>query len=70
VWVGEYWINSTKLLKLAQLYAVYCTVVLMAFIILENLLIKKVFPIIILNNNKYSAHCTLSPVFFFKHFRN
>ena len=65
MWVGEHWINSTKLLKLAQLYPVYCTEVLMAFIILGNLLIKKVFPIIILNNNKYCGHCTLSCGFLF-----
>jgi hypothetical protein len=60
----EHWISSTKLLKLAQLYPAYCTVVLTAFIILENLVIKKVFPIIILNNNKYSGHCILSWFFF------
>jgi len=71
VWVGEHRISSTKLLKLAHLYPVYCTVVLIAFIIFKNLLIKKVFPMIILNNNKYSGHCTLSCIFFFsKHFRN
>ena len=34
---GRDWISSIKLLKLAQLYPVYCTMVLMAFIILENL---------------------------------
>jgi hypothetical protein len=56
---GELRISSTKLLKLAQLYPVYCTVVLVAFTISENLLIKKVFPMIILNLNKYSGivHC-------------
>jgi len=32
----------------------------MAVIVLGNLLIKKVFPVIILNNNKYSGPCTLS----------
>jgi len=37
----------------------------MAFIILGNLLIKKVFPMIILNNNKYCGHCTLSCGFLF-----
>ena len=61
---GEHWISSTKLLKVAQLYPAYCTVVLTAFIVLENLLIKKVFPLIILNNNKYSGHRTLSWFFF------
>jgi hypothetical protein len=61
--VGERRICSTNLLKLAQLYPVYCTVVRMAFIILGNLLIKKVFPVILLNNNKYSGHSTLSWVF-------
>ena len=61
---GEHWISSTKLLKLAQLYPVYCTVVLMAVSILGNLLIKKVLPVIILNNNKYSGPCTPSRVFF------
>ena len=60
---GERWINSTKLLKLAQLYPLHCTVVLMAYIILGNQLIKKVFPMIILNNNKCSGHCTVSWVF-------
>jgi len=63
--MGEHRINSTRLLKLAQLYPVYCRVVLMEYIILGNLLIKKVFPMIILNNNKYSSHCTLSWGFFF-----
>jgi hypothetical protein len=43
--------------------------VLMAFILSGNLLIRKVFPMIILNNNKYSGHCTLSWDFL-KHFRN
>jgi len=60
---GGHCISSTKLLKLVQLYAVYCTVVLTAVIILGNLLIKKVLPVIILNNNKYSGPCTLSLVF-------
>jgi hypothetical protein len=46
-----------------QLYSVYCTVVLMADLILENLLIKKVFPMIILNKNIYSVHCPMSWVF-------
>ena len=65
VWVGEHWISSKKLLKLAQLYPLYCTMVLMAVTILENLLIKKVFAVNISNNNKYSGHCTLFWVFFF-----
>jgi hypothetical protein len=60
----EHWISSTKLLKLAQIYPVYCTVVLMAVIILGNLLIRKVFAMNILNNNKYSGHHTLCWVFF------
>ena len=60
---GEHWISSSKLLKLAQLYPVHCTVVLMAVIILGNLLIKKVLPVILLNNNKYSGPCTLSWIF-------
>jgi hypothetical protein len=63
VWVGEDWISSTELLNLAKLYPVYCTVVLVAFIKLGNLLIKKAFPMIIFNNNKYSGHSTLSWVF-------
>jgi len=63
--VGEHWISSKKLLKLAQLYPLYCTMVLMAVTILENLLIKKVFAVNISNNNKYSGHCTLFWVFFF-----
>jgi hypothetical protein len=60
---GEHWISSTKLLKLAQLYPVYCTVVLMAVIVLGNLLMKKVLQMIMLNNHKYSGPCTLSWVF-------
>jgi hypothetical protein len=60
---GEHCIISAKLLKVAQLYAVYCTVVLMAVSILGNLLIKKVLRGIILYNNKYSGPCTLSLVF-------
>jgi len=56
-WVGVHWISSTKLLKLAQLYPVYCKVVLMAFIKLGHLLIKKVFPMNIVNNSKYSGQC-------------
>jgi len=35
----------------------------MAVSILGNLLIKKVLPLIILNNNKYSGPCTMSRVF-------
>ena len=41
VCLGEHWINSTKLLKPAKLYPVYCTVVLMALVVLGSLLIKK-----------------------------
>jgi len=56
VLVEEDWINSTKLLKLAQLYKVSCTVLLMAFTILGNLLIKKVF-LMTISNIVDTVHC-------------